>query len=522
MDYVLELVLVAIFAWIVIILYLAPRLAKTKHLQAFGPMLMIKIVKNRALLDKMAKRFPAKSFGRASVVIVIVSALLAFAMLLYGAYLSLSVPASSAPSLNLLLPLPGLNPVIPVVYGTIALALSMVIHEIFHGIVARSYGIKVNSVGVLFFIVPMGAFVEPDEEEVQKADPVHRRRLIAAGPGINIVIAVITLVLIAFLIVPSATPTHQGFYVQSVGQASPAGSFITPGTEITSFGNYTGNQVTSLLLNSQLTPGQLYNVTIYNGKAETVHQLPAGVTINSVISGTAASSANLTPGMVLISVDGNYIYNDTYFEHFLESKLPGSNISLKIAQYQLVSGVLVPTFSDRNVTTTSKYDFYATHYPSINNVAYKNESFLGITMSYAGVLGSNLSYMQNVISGQQVFTNPLSGGLGYIALPFVYIFPVPAGLASLFTVPFYAPLFWGIVNTVYFLFWLDLLLGMTNALPFSIFDGGQFFRESLIILSRRPSFSFLKEERNMRIIMNIMSLLVVVLLFWQIIVPRLL
>lgn len=521
LDLILELVIFLIFAWIFGILYLAPRLAKTKHLQAFGPMLMIKITKNRKILDRIANRFPARGFGKVSVVIVIISTIMAFVMLIYGAYLSLSVPPSSAPALSLLLPIPGVNPVIPVVYGTIALAISMVIHEIFHGIVARSYGIKVSSVGVLFFIVPMGAFVEPDEEEVQKADPVHRRRLIAAGPGINIVIAIITLVVVAFLLVPAATPTHQGFYVQTVDKATPAGNFVSAGVEITSFGNYTGNQVTMLVFDSQLIPGQLYNLTAYNGKTETVHQLPAGITIDSVVKGTAAENASLKPGMVIVSADGNYVRNDTSFNNFLESKYPGSVITLELKQYNLSGGNLVSSTVYKNVTTTSKYDYYSQYYPSLNKEIYKNQSFLGVTVSYAGMLGSNLSYMQNVISGRGVFFSPVNGILQYIALPFAYLFPVPAALTSLFTVPFYGPLFWGIVDTFYFLFWLDLLLGITNALPFLVFDGGQFFRESLIILSKRRRFAFLKNERTVRTIMNVMSVIVIVLLFWQIIVPRL-
>ena len=210
MNLTLEFVIALIFLWVMLMIILAPKLAKTKHFQAYGPLLLVKIVKNRKILDKFANRFPAILFSRASVIIVFISAVVAIILLVYGAYLALFIPPSSVPSLALEIGLPGLNPAIPIGYGIVALAISVIIHEMFHGIVARKHGIKVSSVGILFLIFPMGAFVEPDESEIQKTDPVHRRRLIAAGPGINIVLGMITFLVLALLLMPAATPIHEG------------------------------------------------------------------------------------------------------------------------------------------------------------------------------------------------------------------------------------------------------------------------------------------------------------------------
>lgn len=520
MNWTLELVILLIFLWVMVILYLAPRLAKTRNFQAYGPFLMIKIVKNRKILDKVAKRFPGIFFGKMSVVIVIISAVLALGMLVYGAYLSLFITPSNAPSLSLLIAFPGINPAIPVGFGTAALIISVVIHEVFHGIVARKHGIKVTSVGALFFIIPVGAFVEPDEKEVEAADPVHRRRLIASGPGINIVIAIITLVLVSLVLVPSIAPTHDGYYVQGISSGSPASHYISTGTELISFGNYTGNQVNNLLFDSQLTPGRAYQVSTYNGKTISNYSMPAGLVIDSISQGTPASQANLTPGLVLISIDNNTVYNSTSFENVMDNTLPGSTIHLRFENFTLTSGKLNGTYIDRNVTTMSKYDYYAQNFPAQNDASYKNQSFLGVTTTYGGLLGYNLTSLKALISGQSVFTNPWSGGLAFISLPFVYLYPVPSSLAALFTVPFSATLFWGVLNMAYWLFWIDFLLGITNALPFLIFDGGQFFRDSLIILSRKPRFKFLKDEKNVKRLMNISSAIVLILLMWQVIVPR--
>lgn len=520
MSLVLELVILIIFFWIMIMIWLSPRLAKTKHFQAYGPLLLVKIVKNRKILDRIAHRFPAILFSRASVIIVFISALGALILLVYGAYLSLFIPPSSAPSLALEIGLPGLNPAIPIGYGVVALAVSVIIHEMFHGIVARKHGIKVSSVGVLFLIVPMGAFVEPDEEEIQKVDPVHRRRLIAAGPGINIVLAMITFLVLALLLMPAATPVHNGTYIQDLTKGSPATNYISPGAELIAYGTYSGNSVNNLILTSQMTPGKLYNATFFDGNSTHTYRLPAGLVIDSVNPGTPAYNSSLGVGQVIVSVNGNPIYNDTTLSDLLNATLPGTTISMVLENYTVSSGTPILTYINKNVTTMSKYTFYQANDPTINSPAYKIQSFVGITLSYGGMLGYNLSGLQEILSGREIFSNPWVGGLSFVVLPFQYLYPISGGLASLFSVPFYAPLFWGTVNMVYWLFWFNFFLGVTNALPILIFDGAQFFRDTLLIAGRRERFKFLRDEKNVSRILNISSVILIALLLWEIIVPR--
>ena len=74
--------------------------------------------------------------------------------------------------------LPGINPMLPIVYGWIAIVLAIVVHEGAHGVIARNVGLKVKSSGLLFFlIVPIGAFVDVDEEQIKKAKPKHSLKL---------------------------------------------------------------------------------------------------------------------------------------------------------------------------------------------------------------------------------------------------------------------------------------------------------------------------------------------------------
>ena len=59
-------------------------------------------------------------------------------------------------------------------FGIIALITVMVVHEFGHGIISRVEGVKIKSIGVLFLAVLPGAFVEPDEEDIQKSKRISK------------------------------------------------------------------------------------------------------------------------------------------------------------------------------------------------------------------------------------------------------------------------------------------------------------------------------------------------------------
>lgn len=118
--------------------------------------------------------------------------------------------------------LPGLNPYLPLLYGWFALVVAVVVHEGAHGVVARSLGLEVKSSGLYFFLfIPIGAFVDVDEEQIKKASARVSSRVMAAGVGLNVVVAAVCLIG-ALLIVGGLTPVIDGVYVFEVSQGSPA------------------------------------------------------------------------------------------------------------------------------------------------------------------------------------------------------------------------------------------------------------------------------------------------------------
>src|SRR6266571_3774117 len=87
-------------------------------LALMGPFLMWKTGKGRALLDRLARR-PRfwRLFGNLSIVIVGTAMVLMTALLVYLAVLVVNIPRDRAPTPQMLLGLPGLNPLIPLWYG---------------------------------------------------------------------------------------------------------------------------------------------------------------------------------------------------------------------------------------------------------------------------------------------------------------------------------------------------------------------------------------------------------------------
>jgi membrane-associated protease RseP (regulator of RpoE activity) len=169
--------------------------------------------------------------------------------------------------------LPGINPYLPIVDGWAALIVAMIVHEGAHGVVARSLGFPVKSSGLLFFLfVPIGAFVEVDEDALKAAKARDSGRVLAAGAGVNFVLGVVFL-LVLFSLVSSMAPAARGVAVTQVitdlnvngtvvqTPASTAG--IRPGDFILSVNGISYDSPFSLAGADWYRPGQVINLTIW-------------------------------------------------------------------------------------------------------------------------------------------------------------------------------------------------------------------------------------------------------------------
>ena len=98
------------------------------------------------------------------------------------------------------------------------LFVTLVVHEFGHAILCRVENTRVQSIGLLIAVIPIGAFVEPDGEEVEAASRSERIRMYGAGITNNIIVGLVCFAAIVGLMgmaVPLSTPMIQGVYADS-------------------------------------------------------------------------------------------------------------------------------------------------------------------------------------------------------------------------------------------------------------------------------------------------------------------
>ncbi len=131
--------------------------------------------------------------------------------------------------------IPGLD--IPLIAGVIALAVLLVAHEFSHGILSRIFRVRIKSIGLLLFgIIPIGAFVEPDEEKVKKLDAISQNKIFSAGISANFVLMFVFFVPMLLLLVFALPHIYvQKLIVESTIPGFPANGVIAPGAQILSW-----------------------------------------------------------------------------------------------------------------------------------------------------------------------------------------------------------------------------------------------------------------------------------------------
>jgi len=261
------LIALAVFiAWVVLV-YAAHRKGwLQKHsMSLFGPAIMWKTRKGRDLIDRLARRRRLWSFySKLSLWICAGAMVTIMVLLLWEATIVGQI--ANPPSPELMLGIPGVNPVIPIGYGILALAVGIVIHELSHGIMTRVGGMRVQSLGLLFLVFPIGAFVEPDEEELKKASRKKRSKVFAAGPASNIIAAMLFLALFSGVMMSSLETTHDGALAVGVVQNSPAAmAGIAPNSLIVSVGGVAIASSADLEMRMSPEPGGLVTVEYYYG-----------------------------------------------------------------------------------------------------------------------------------------------------------------------------------------------------------------------------------------------------------------
>ncbi len=179
-------------AWVVIIV-----IAKALKLEKYGFELKAYslVYKNKSVNDVLIKvlgrtKRGIKVFADISVIAGFIMMGFAFYFLLNNVSNYFSAPANFS-ELTVLIPGVTLTSAPAITYFLLSIPIVLVIHEGAHGIVAALEKIKIKTGGFAIFIALFAGFVEPDEEEFDKAKKISKLRVIGAGATSNVMFAIV-------------------------------------------------------------------------------------------------------------------------------------------------------------------------------------------------------------------------------------------------------------------------------------------------------------------------------------------
>ncbi|MCD6502807.1 MAG: hypothetical protein DRN30_03795 [Thermoplasmata archaeon] len=382
----LILALFLVSAWVFFTIYLSTRYqgeykVRSLRIHFYVPFILVGSTRISKFINRLS-RFMTRSVKIFFVVVAIITMLLIMYVLgkssfLYVKNLLISEEKPPVLSPRLAVALPGLNPIIPISYGIVALIIAVVVHEISHGIVARSEKLEIEDTGVLFFLIPLGAYVNVKEEQLKEASPRTRIKVFSSGPAINVVFALVLLAGLAGM-----------------------GHFI---------------------------------------------EAKEGILLLGGIEGTDAYGKVLK-GDVLIAIENYSVRYPSDIGAILEDlgKRPGDLVNLTVIRKNEEVKI--------SIVLSDKYNF-------TGNSSDIGKPFIGIFL--VPIDGKALEYCLSA---------PYRDLFLYLSLPFMRLAPISEPISLMFNVP--APgIFWPVYNTLYWLFWMNIVLGTANVLPAFPFDG---------------------------------------------------
>ncbi|MEM0364752.1 MAG: site-2 protease family protein [Candidatus Nitrosocaldus sp.] len=188
---------------------------------------------------------------------------------------------------TLLIPGVTIRSVPNLVYFLLAAPIVLVVHEVAHGIVARLERIRVKSGGFAIIIALIAGFVEPDEDEFNRARRVSKVRVIAAGSTSNILLSFLVASLLMFNpafgnILELLSPQVRGiFYNDPIGVPVVQ---VIEGSGAAQAGMRAGDIITAINDTQVKTPADLAKVRLVPGEQVSVSILRDGEPIRLTVT----------------------------------------------------------------------------------------------------------------------------------------------------------------------------------------------------------------------------------------------
>ncbi|HIP24991.1 MAG TPA: PDZ domain-containing protein [Archaeoglobus profundus] len=481
---------IVILYWVSIEILKKRGILEKRNITAIGPILMIRSVRVLNLLDRFSR--PKKFWKITSTLGILVTFIGMFFMLsliiLMDIVLLTSPPKPSALThpRNILL-IPGINEFIPLVWGIIGLIVTLVVHEFSHAVICRVENVRVKSLGVLFALIPIGGFAEPNEEDIKKVSVMQRLRIYSAGIMSNFIVA-----LIAFLM-----------FIHLLGYLTPhivvvKSNIVENGSVIVSVNGVKVHNQEELdkvlkLANEKV----VIEIRYKNGTIEKLElNKIAGVYVTGIWKGYPAEEAGLRKGMVIVKVNNVETPTLKSFIEVMKSTKP--NQTIKVYAYD---GEKIRIF---NVTLVRA--------PS------NGHGFMGVYIGGDYLSGMILGYSDQILISLQSLPSNLmhvNGWLSLIAMPLLF-----RGFGKEITNYFtptdfwknYGELLFYILNTLYWIGWFNFYIGLFNCLPAIPLDGGRMLRDLL---------SFLFSETVSATIVKLLTTIILLSIIMSVLIPNL-
>ena len=226
------------------------------------PVIMWKTQRFRGLISKISNFSPTFWRWYMNVGIIVAFGAMIF---ITGTLISSLPSVFDTPAVSIAVPgveIPGSTFYVPFVYGLIALATVLIVHEFSHGIQSVCEKIPIKSIGLLLFIFLPGAFVEPDEKSLKNSKKASKLRVYAAGSIANITLALIAILLVS--LISMGIPHYfeeDGIAIDRVVSDSPSEGILKEGMVLQAIDDYKINDTESYVnIVKSFKPGD--NVTV--------------------------------------------------------------------------------------------------------------------------------------------------------------------------------------------------------------------------------------------------------------------
>jgi membrane-associated protease RseP (regulator of RpoE activity) len=314
----LLLVLVGVVLYTVGATFLKMRGRLPEYVNVSGPITTLHTKRGRVLLNRLAqpRRFWRAwgNFGIGAALVVLVGSFLLVALAAVQAIQNPTPTALNEP--RNVLAIPGVNQFLPLSAAfeiLLGLLVGLVVHEGGHGLMCRVEDIDIESMGLaLFAFIPVGAFVAPDEDSRRRASRGGQTRMFAAGVMNNFAVAVLAFALL-FGPVMGSIAVVSGAPVGGVLPGSPAAqNGIERGDVVTAVDGVTVEDADSLSAALAATDARTVDVTLEDGTT-------VGIERSVIVTGSAPDSP-LEVNTTVTAVNGTEVFTESAFREALADR----------------------------------------------------------------------------------------------------------------------------------------------------------------------------------------------------------